>query len=227
MTGRPDAAMIFAAGFGTRMGPLTADTPKPMLEVGGGPMVDIAIDFARQAGIGTIVANTHYLHERIAPHLSKKGVTVSHEHPDILDTGGGLKMALPHLGRDPVVTMNPDAGWRGPNPVTVLMEAWRDDLDALLLVVPRERAIGRQSPGDFELIEGRLRRAGSHVYTGVQIIRPELVERYPEDIFSLNAVWDRLIEKDLLAGHVYPGEWCDIGHPEGLRLANELVSGRV
>ncbi len=227
MTPRPDAAMIFAAGFGTRMGDLTADTPKPMLTVGGRPMIDIAIDTAREAGIGTIVANTHYLHDRIAPHLNDRGVTVSREHPAILDTGGGLKKALPVLGDGPVVTINPDAGWRGPNPVTVLIEAWRDDLDALLLVVPVDRAIGRKTAGDFALTDGRLRRTGSYVYTGVQILRAGLVATHPGEVFSLNDVWDRLIAQDRLAGHVYPGDWCDIGHPEGLALANDLVSGRV
>ena len=116
----PKAAMIFAAGFGTRMGALTRTIPKPMVPLGGRPMIAHAIDLLRDAGIEKIIANTHYLPDQIEPYLKDQGVKVLRETPDILDTGGGLRAALPLLGADPVVTINPDALWLGPNPIRLV-----------------------------------------------------------------------------------------------------------
>ncbi|MXQ08229.1 NTP transferase domain-containing protein [Alphaproteobacteria bacterium GH1-50] len=220
----PRSMMIFAAGFGTRMGALTKDLPKPMLPVAGQPMIDIAISMGRSAGLSTLVANTHYLAHRIEPHLTERGVAISREEPEILDTGGGLKAALPLLGPGPVVTMNPDAGWRGPNPVEQLLGAWREDDGALLLVVPMERALGRQGGGDFTLDGGRLSRGGDYVYCGVQILRTEILADISDTAFSLNQVWDRLNADGRLRGIEYAGDWCDIGHPEGLTLAERMMA---
>ena len=89
--------MIFAAGFGTRMGSLTPDLPKPMIPVAGRPMIDHAVDLARDAGVGSIVANTHYQCEKLEPHLVALDVLALRETPDILDTGGGLRAASEHV----------------------------------------------------------------------------------------------------------------------------------
>ena len=222
----PTSAMIFAAGFGTRMGELTRTTPKPMLHVGGQPMIDHAVGFLRDAGVNRIVANTHYLHERIAPHLTTLDVEISHEQGEILDTGGGLKAAQYLLEPGPVITMNPDAAWRGPNPVETLLSGWSHDLEALLLVVPRDHAIARQRPGDFDMSGHTLTRSGDYVYTGLQIIQTRLLEQVSDRVFSLNRVWDALITKNQLVGVPYEGHWCDIGHPGGLAAAEALMSGQ-
>ena len=132
MSQQINAAMIFAAGFGTRMGELTRSTPKPMLPLAGRPMIDHAIDLVRNAGIVRVVANTHYLADQIEPHLVRRDVVAVRETPEILETGGGLKAALPHLGADPVVTLNPDAAWTGSNPISTLLNAWRPEMSALL-----------------------------------------------------------------------------------------------
>ena len=224
MTDRPRSMMIFAAGFGTRMGALTRDLPKPMLPVAGRPMIDSAISLAREAGLERVVTNTHYLAERLEPHLRAQDVHISREETDILDTGGGLKAARPLLLPGPVVTMNPDAGWRGPNPVTLLLEHWRDEDDALLLVVPMARALGRKGGGDFTLTDDLLSRVGDHVYCGTQILRPALLDAIPDRVFSLNRVWDGLIADNRLRAVEYPGEWCDIGHPEGLEIASRMMA---
>jgi len=107
------ALMLFAAGFGQRMQPLTQDRPKPLIEVSGKALIDHALDLVPGADIGRIVANTHYKSEMIADHLATKPVSLSHESPAILETGGGLRAALPLLGPDPVLALNPDAVWRG------------------------------------------------------------------------------------------------------------------
>jgi N-acetyl-alpha-D-muramate 1-phosphate uridylyltransferase len=216
--------MIFAAGFGTRMGALTADRPKPMLELAGRTMIDRAIDLGEEAGCAPILANTHYRAEVIAPTLAARGVGVCHE-PVILDTGGGLKAALSRLGDGRVATLNPDVAWSGPNPLRHLLDtAWPDDAGALLLLIPETRATGRSGPGDFALDEdGRLTRKGPFVYAGTQIIDAAAVRATPGDIFSLNATWTALAGEGRLHGAVYPGRWCDAGSPEGLRAADALL----
>jgi MurNAc alpha-1-phosphate uridylyltransferase len=214
--------MIFAAGFGTRMGELTRETPKPMLPLAGRPMIDHAIGLLREAGVDRIVANTHYLSDRIAPHLVAQGVTVLREEP-ILETGGGLRAALPALGDGPVITFNPDAAWKGPNPVRMLREAWSDDMRALLVLIPLVRAQATASTGDFSLENGEIHRKGPWVYSGLQMLRTDRMGEIGADVFSLNAYWDLLAASGPIHGIAYPGTWCDIGHPEGLTQAERLL----
>lgn len=215
--------MVFAAGFGTRMRPLTDDRPKPMIPLAGRPMIDHAVARLRDAGIARIVVNTHYLTGVISPHLATLDVTESHE-PDILDTGGGLRAALPLLGAGPVVTLNPDAAWTGANPVTELLEAWRPGMAALLLLQPLDRAGARRTGGDFAMEDGRLSRDGDLVYTGAQIIDTARLGEIAETRFSLNAYWDLLARDGALHGTVHDGGWCDIGHPDGLAQAEALLA---
>ena len=139
----PDALMLFAAGFGTRMGELTRSRPKPLVEVAGRPLLDHALDIARAAGFARIVANTHYLGEQVAAHLAGSEVRISDESERILETGGGLRKALPLLGPGPVFTLNTDAIWTGPNPLATLRAGWEPvRMGALLALVPVDRATG-------------------------------------------------------------------------------------
>jgi hypothetical protein len=132
MRPQPLPLMLFAAGFGTRMGALTATRPKPLV-----PVLRPAADrpgagSGARGGGGPVVANTHYLGQMIADHLAGSGVAISHEPGPILETGGGLKQALPLLGAaqgGPVMTLNPDAVWRGPNPLALLQAAWDPGAD--------------------------------------------------------------------------------------------------
>ncbi|MCA0995335.1 nucleotidyltransferase family protein [Alloyangia pacifica] len=223
----PDAVMLFAAGFGTRMGALTADRPKPLIDVAGKPLLDHAL--ALCAHLPTRVVNAHYRAEQVEAHLAGTGVHVSVERPDILDTGGGLRHALPLLGQDPVFTLNTDAVWAGPNPLRLLAEAWDPArMDALLLCVPLGRAVGRKGGGDFTISgDGQLSRTGDHVYTGAQILKTELLAEISEDVFSLNLLWNRMNEAGRLHGLSYPGHWADVGHPEGITLAEEMLARYV
>lgn len=215
--------MIFAAGFGTRMGALTKTLPKPMVALAGRPMIDHAIDLVSDAGVDRIVANTHYLRERIEPHLRSRKVHISSEQPDILDTGGGLKAALPLLGNDIVITLNPDAAWLGANPIKQLIAAWRSDMQALLMVVPLTKALTNRETGDFSLEHGEIQRQGAFLYTGAQIIRTTDIHRINSSAFSLNRYWDLLSENAPLNGIAYDGRWADIGTPDGLACAEKML----
>ena len=217
--------MIFAAGLGTRMRPLTNDRPKPLVQVAGRALLDRALDLGRDAGAAPIVVNTHYLGAQIERHLAGQDVAISPEPGLILDTGGGLRQALPLLGRWPVMTLNPDVVWTGPNVLSALAAGWDDRMDALLALVPLDRATGRQGAGDFSLEGGRLTRQGDYVYAGAQIIRPDRLADIPGQGFSRNRLWDLMIADGRAYGMVHAGGWCDVGYPAAIPLAEALLDG--
>ncbi|UWR78244.1 nucleotidyltransferase family protein [Phaeobacter inhibens] len=220
--------MIFAAGFGTRMRHLTKHQPKPMIPVAGRPLIDHALDLAREITPPVIVANSHYKSDVLADHLAGSEVVISHEDPQILDTGGGLRHALPLLGTHsgPVYTVNPDVVWRGPNPLRLLRDAWDPAcMDALLTCIPMSRTVGCSGDGDFHKDEeGRLHRGGNLVYGGVQLLRTNRLAEIDETVFSLNTLWDLMAAKGRLFALEYPGHWCDVGTPEGIPLAEDLIA---
>ncbi|WP_101341401.1 nucleotidyltransferase family protein [Cereibacter azotoformans] len=218
---RPDAVMIFAAGFGTRMGALTATRPKPMIEVAGRPLIDHSLALAEAAGVPRIVANTHYLPATLQAHLAGRA-HISHEE-EILETGGGLRHALPLLGRGPVFTLNSDAVWTGENPLDRLAQGWSEGMEALLLLAPSGAA-----RGDFTMDAGgriaRSQGAPGYTYLGAQILRTERLAAVNARTFSLNLIWDQMIEAGTAFGLVHRGGWCDVGRPEGIAEAEAMLT---
>lgn len=225
MSTTPFPALIFAAGFGTRMKELTQDRPKPLIDVAGRPLIDHALTLAQDAGCAPIVANLHYRADLLETYLHPKSVETIHELPDILETGGGLRNAMPKLSASPVITLNSDAIWAGPNPVRLLLSAWQpDQMDALLVCVPPEKAVGHKGKGDFVLSNtGALQRGPGMVFGGIQIIKTDLLKDINERVFSLNIVWDMMLKRQRLFGLPYPGHWCDVGHPAGITQAEDML----
>ena len=229
----PDAAMVFAAGLGTRLGHLAKNTPKPLVVVGGKPLIDHALDIAERAGVERVVVNVHYMADRLSRHLkNRNGVAVSDESGELLETGGGLLNALPLLDSACVFTINSDAVWKGENPMASLRAAWEPSaMDALLLLAPLHRAVGHRGTGDFLMAaDGRIRRCkpgeGGLVYTGAQIIRTGGLSGIGRKVFSLNVAWDRMLERGRLYGLEYSGQFADAGTPQGLELAESLDTVR-
>lgn len=221
--------MILAAGFGTRMGALTAERPKPLVQVAGRALIDHALEVATGAGAGPVVVNLHYRGEMLAAHLAGQGVQLSWERERILDTGGGLKAALPMLGPGPVFTLNADVVWTGENPLTQLEAGWDPArMDALLLVLPAAQATGFGRSGDFVMdAEGRLARANGQpgmAYLTAQLLNPAILAEIPDEVFSFNRVWDLLIARGRAYGLVHKGGWCDVGNPAGIALAEGLLA---
>lgn len=229
MTG-PDTAMIMSAGFGTRMSALTANRPKPLLPVAGMPLINHALSYCAEAGVKRHVVNLHYLGDQIRAHLDGRDDIAFSDEAEILDTGGGVTKALPLLGDAPFYTLNSDAIFIGPPALSALAKAWRaDTMDALLLMVRREAAIGYTRAGDFRLEDGRPARKGTaanapYVYSGAQIIKPKVFKDAPVGAFSTNVIWDQLSAKNRLSAVVYDGVWVDVGTPEGLKLADEALA---
>ena len=222
---QPDTLMLFAAGRGTRMAPLTDTTPKPLIPVAGRTLLDRALDLAEDAGVARMVLNIHHLGQQIRDHIGDRAA-ISDETGLLLETGGGLRKALPLLGPGPVITMNPDVIWTGPNPLAALLAAWDDRMDALLMLVPRAHTHGRKGGGDFSLDQaGRLIRKGDLVYGGAQIIRTDRLAGIGGEVFSLNRLWDLMIAEGRAHGLIHAGEWCDVGRPDCIPLAEALLDG--
>ena len=227
----PSHAMVLAAGLGVRMRPLTLTRPKPLLTVAGRTLLDHALDRLEAAGVETAVVNYCYLGEMIAAHLGSRSSPrlVLSPEPEPLETGGGIKRALTHLGDRPFVSANADILWLdGPVPaVRRLAGAWDGEaMDALLLLMPTAGAHGYHGRGDFEIEnDGRLRRPAAdatapYVFSGVQIIAPRLFADTPDGPFSTNLVWDRARAAGRLHGLVHDGEWFHVGTPEALQATN-------
>jgi MurNAc alpha-1-phosphate uridylyltransferase len=229
--------MIMAAGKGTRMMPLTARKPKPLIEVAGTTLLDHVLDLLREAGVGRIVVNVHYLADQIEAHFKKHAqdfaVTISDERELLRDTGGGLVQALPLIASDPFFCVNAD-NWFADTEEHALVrmaEAWdADKMDVLMLVVPFERAGNTQGQGDFDLdVEGRLSRDGPKrtrpfVWTGIQLLAKHVVCDPPSDVFSTNIFWDRAIAKGRCYGVVHSGDWFDVGYPAAIAMTEAALA---
>jgi MurNAc alpha-1-phosphate uridylyltransferase len=206
---------------------LTKDRPKPLIEVAGKALLDHALDLCSADLVTHRVVNLHYLGAQIARHLAGHDIALSPEDP-ILETGGGLRAALPLLGTSPVMVLNTDAVWTGANPLAELAAAWDDtSMDALLLVAEVQNATGHRGTGDFLMdAEGRLTRAkgaSGVVYLGAQILRTDRLSSVPQQVFSLNLLWDQMIAGGRAFGLEHHGGWCDVGRPDSIALAESML----
>jgi MurNAc alpha-1-phosphate uridylyltransferase len=237
-TGLPATAMVLAAGLGKRMRPVTDTIPKPLVKVGGCTMLDRALDRLAEAGVERAVVNVHYLADQIEGHVTGRKspkLVISDERGELLETGGGIRKALPLLGEEPFVLLNSDSLWiEGRKSNLVRMgTAWDPDaMDILLLVAPRE-SLGYDGRGDFHIeVDGRLKRRGEgenapFVYAGVAILKPQLFAQTPEGAFSLNLLFDRAIAAGRLHGLPLDGEWLHVGTPESISAADERLAASL
>ena len=231
-----DTAMVLAAGLGKRMRPLTAAKPKPLVQVGGKTLIDHSLDQLAAAGVGRAVVNVHYLPNALEAHLAKReggpDIELSDERDLLLETGGGMRKALPKLP-DPFFSLNSDNIWiDGPRDVFAeLSGAWDPGrMDALLLMVPHSRALNYRGKGDFHLDpHGKVRRRLSgriapFIYTGIQIVSHRLMRDPPEGPFSTNVLWQRAIEEERLFGISHNGLWFEVGEPSAIGPAEAWLS---
>ena len=228
-------SMLLAAGLGTRMGPLSANCPKPLIKVLGKPLINYGFDHCIEYGVRQIIVNTHYLSDQICGHFSKfKCVTTIYEK-ECLETGGGVKNALSHFGQEPFFVINSDALWvDGPYPaLRRLAMAWDENrMDALLLLYPVVRLTSYKGHGDYH-VDGTgiaQRRTecevSPYIFAGVQILHPRLFQATPEGAFSLNTLYDRAELAGRLYAQVHDGDWYHVGTPEELRSAEINMSQR-
>ncbi len=226
-----DTAMILAAGFGKRLRPLTETTPKPLVPMHGRALIDHVIDRLVAVGIRRVVINLHYKAEVIEEHLaSRRDVEMKFSREDdILETGGGVKQALPLLGESFFV-VNSDIIWLdGKVPALErLRRSWNPErFDALLLMQRTTTAIGYDGPGDFIVDpNGAIRRRAERevapqLFSGIEIMHRRLFDDAPEGRFSLNLLWDKAILSHRIAAIVHDGEWYLVDTPAGLAATEE------
>jgi MurNAc alpha-1-phosphate uridylyltransferase len=232
-------AMVMAAGLGLRMRPLTGQIPKPLVPVADKPLIDYTLDWLEASGIEEAVVNSHYLADKLEAHLAGRKsprVRISYEET-LLETGGGIRQALPLLGSSVFLVVNSDTlCFDGPTPAVSRLRAHWDDakMDSLLLLHPVKRAVGYAGAGDFFIDGWQLRRRLPHetapyVFTGVQLLHPRLFKDAPEGAFSLNVLFDRLMavgQPPRLRGLVHDGNWLHVGDPAGLAAAEAFLNGK-
>ncbi len=234
----PQTAIVLAAGFGTRLKPITDHTPKPLIPVAGRTLLDRCLDRLAETGVRRAIVNIHWLGSQIREHLKSRRdmeIVVSDESDLLLETGGGIAKALPLLGETPFIAVNADLIWRDDSGETAIQRLAASfdpsNMDGILLLQPRESADGHGGPGDFfREADGKLRRRGTqvsapYVYTGVQILQPALFRDAPTGAFSLNTLYDRAIAAGRLYGLVHHGSWMDVGTHDGLKHAEAMLHG--
>ncbi len=230
-------AIVFAAGLGKRMRPLTEHIPKPLIAVGGITMLDRALNLLAHGGVQAAVVNYAYLGEQILAHLVERSLQgwmprlIGSAEPEPLETGGAVRHAWKHLSAAPFFAMNSDVvllpGAR--HPAARMRACWTADMDALLLVQPMDNVRGYTGAGDFFLSDSgtpRFRRGeetcAPFVFTGLQLLHPRLFTDIPEGPFSLNLLYRRLCEAPgtpRIHALVHDGDWLHVGDPAGLDLA--------
>lgn len=229
-------AMVLSAGLGTRMRPLTDTRPKPLVEVEGRALIDHVLDRVAEAGIPRAVVNLHHHADLLEAHLKARAgapeIILSDERGALLETGGGVRRALPLLGPGPFLAINSDTIWIEGMRANLARLAERFDpatMDALLLLAPAALSIGYDGMGDFQMDTlGRLTRRGERqvapfVYAGAAILKPELFEGTPEGAFSLNRIFDKAAADERLFGLRLDGVWMHVGTPDAIALAEEAI----
>ena len=231
--------MVLAAGLGQRMMPITKTLPKPLIKVGGKALIDFTLDRLAEAGIETAVVNVHHLADQIEAHVRDRTaprIVISDERDRLLETGGGLKRALPLLGAEPFLTLNSDSLWvEGPQPnLPRLMEHWDPErMDILMLLALGATSVGYDGAGDFSMDpNGRLRRRAERqvapfVFAGVAVVKPELLRDTPDGPFSANVLYDRAIEAERLYGLRLDGQWLHVGEPQSIAAAEDSLAASV
>ena len=204
-------AMILAAGFGSRIQPLTRDCPKPLLKIGNETLLSNSLKFLKTFGIKEVVINTHYLGNKIADYVKNNNfelsINIIEEKNKILDTGGGILNAISYFSNDPFLVLNPDTIWN----ISYLKELlkmqkifYEKKSKCILLVVKKQKSFDKSLKGDFNLKENLINREKKndldYIYTGIQIINPDVFSGLKVEAFSINKIWDFLIKKNILYG---------------------------
>ena len=225
-------AMILCAGFGKRLRPLTLSTPKPLLKIGGKTLLSNTLKILEQFGIKKVVINIHYLGDKIIDYIKKNefnmSITTVNEKDKILDTGGGVLNVLQHFSNEPFIIVNPDTIWNS-NYLEELREMEEKFFinkknKCFLLVVNKNKSFDRSFTGDFNLENNLINRKDKenlkYIYTGVQILTPNVFNHLDLRIFSINKIWDQLIQK----GNLFAKESnVDFLHVSTLNIYKSLL----
>jgi N-acetyl-alpha-D-muramate 1-phosphate uridylyltransferase len=228
--------MVLAAGLGKRLRPVTDTLPKPLVKIGGKPMIDWGLDSLEEAGVSKAVVNVHYLADQVEAHLAGRAsprIVFSDERETLLESGGGIIKALPLLGEKPFFLVNSDTFWLEGEKANLLQLAEMfnsDSMDMLLMLVTPGQATGYVGKGDFSMdMNNRLRRPQPDetvpfVYAGAAIIHPRIFKGATAEPHSLNRQFNEAIAQGRLFGMPMQGQWLTVGTPESIPAAEAVVS---
>ena len=204
-----NTALILCAGFGKRLNPLTLDTPKPLIKLNNIPVLETCINFIESLGVNEIILNTFYLKDQIHNFINKKNfkskIKIVEDGKIILDTGGGIKNMLDHTSEENVLIFNPDTIWKKNYSKEIIeMEKlyFSKKIKNILLLVKKELSFDKNLSGDFDLKDNLIIKNNDRkfIYTGCQILNKKLLSIYKTEKFSINNLWNNLIEKKELYG---------------------------
>jgi len=205
-------AMILAAGFGKRIHPLTLKHPKPLLKIGNKTLLSNTINFLKLFGIKQAVINVHYLGEQIIDYINRNQfnltINIVKEKDKILNTGGGVLNAIQYFSHEPFLIINPDTIWNSHylKELKLMEKSFFENKKSKcsLLVVNKKKSFDQSFKGDFNLKNNLINRKDKEdldsIYTGLQIIKPEVFNGLSEEVFSINRIWDKLIQRNELYG---------------------------
>ncbi|MAH53660.1 MAG: nucleotidyltransferase family protein [Pelagibacteraceae bacterium] len=205
-------AMILCAGFGKRLRPLTFSSPKPLLKIGDQTLLSNTLHMLEQHGVKKAVINIHYLGNHIIDYINKNkfsmAITIVNEKDKILDTGGGILNAIEHFSNEPFIVINPDTIWNSNylNELKIMEKEFSMNKKnkCSLLVVNKNKSFDQALNGDFNLENKLVTRKDTdelkYIYTGFQIVKPDIFDHSNLKIFSINKIWDELIQDKVLTG---------------------------
>jgi len=237
MRARIKKAMVLAAGYGTRLKPLTDRIPKPLIPVAGKPMIEYALDRLRAYGIGEVVINVSHLKDQLTAYTANcQGLTINiSEEPEPLETGGGLKKALPLLGHEPVFAINSDIIWtdEGEGALERLNRHWDDvKMDFLLLIQSKAKAIGHDKGEDHLFIKrdntfGWNESDAPYIIAGIGVLHPRILINVPNGKFTVKILWHEALKQNRLFCLPHRGHWFQTGTVADIKIAeNKLMNPR-
>ena len=231
MPGKINKAMVLAAGYGTRLKPLTDRLPKPLVPIAGKPMIEYALDRLRTYGIEEVIINVSHLKDQLTAYVSHlSGLTVKiSEETEPLETGGGLKKALPLLGQEPFFTINSDIIWLDERESALdrLAQHWDDaKMDVLLLTQSKAKAMGHDKGEDHLFIKpGNTvdwnERESPYIIAGVGIMHPRILTNAPDGKFTVKILWHQALAQNRLFCLPHHGQWFQTGTLPDIKMAEK------
>jgi len=223
-------AIILSAGYGKRLNPITLSTPKPLIEINKKTLLENTINILEKYGIKEIVINSHYLANQINKFIKNKKfnskISVIEESKEILDTGGGILNAAKNFNNDPFFVLNPDTIWLEShiNDFKIMEKKYfNNNCKGVLLVVNKEKCFDKNMKGDFNLNADLIDRKDdkrNYIYIGSQILSNSVFADRQIEPFSINIIWDLLINNKDLLGIKSNHEFF---HVTNLEIYNRLI----
>ena len=199
-------AMILAAGYGKRMLPITETIPKPLIKIGSKNLLERSIELLIKIGVREIVLNIHHLSNKIEKFIKLKNYEASIDlikEEELLDTGGGIYNATKQFEDEPFFVLNPDTIWSQNyyEELKILENFYFSSKKPVLLLVDKKKSYDKSFKGDFNFTNNQIitrEKINNYIFTGAQIINRSIFNGVSKKFFSMNLIWDLLIQKQIL-----------------------------